>query len=82
MTTAGPLDCDELVELATAYLEGVLDLETRAQFDLHRIECAGCDNYVQQLLTTIETLRRTSAADELDPAFRERLLAAFRSRER
>ncbi len=71
------MDCDELVELATAYLEQVLDLETRAQFDLHLLDCPGCENYLQQLIATIETLNRTSD-DQLDPDFRRRLLQAFR----
>lgn len=78
-TDGAPLDCNELVELATEYLEGAMDLDTRAEFDLHRLECSGCDNYMQQLLTTIDTLRRTTDADDLDPEFRARLLAAFRS---
>jgi anti-sigma factor RsiW len=71
------MNCDELVELATAYLEQVLDPEARAEFDLHVLECPGCENYLQQLLTTIDTLNRTSD-DQLDPDFRQRLLQAFR----
>ncbi|WP_257000181.1 anti-sigma factor family protein, partial [Mycobacterium avium] len=39
-----PLDCNELVEIVTAYLDGSLDLETRARFDEHLLECDGCDN--------------------------------------
>lgn len=74
------MNCDELVELATAYLEQALDPETRAQFDLHLLDCPGCENYLQQLVATIETLNRTSD-DQLDPDFRRRLLQAFRDRE-
>ena len=31
--TTNPMDCNELVELVTAYLDGSLDLEDRARFD-------------------------------------------------
>ncbi|BBX36610.1 putative transmembrane anti-sigma factor [Mycolicibacterium mageritense DSM 44476 = CIP 104973] len=71
------MNCNELVELVTAYLEGTLDLETRARFDTHLLECDGCENYVQQLRVTVETLGRIPD-DNLDPAFRDRLLTAFR----
>ena len=73
-----PLDCNELVELVTGYLDGSLDLETRARFDLHLLECDGCENYLQQFRVTIETLGKISD-DQLDPTFRDRLLAAFHS---
>ncbi|WP_264073116.1 anti-sigma factor family protein, partial [Mycolicibacter minnesotensis] len=29
------MDCNELVELVTAYLDGALDPDTRARFDAH-----------------------------------------------
>lgn len=53
-----PLDCNELVEIVTAYLDGSLDLETRARFDEHLLECDGCDNYLQQFRVTISTVGR------------------------
>jgi anti-sigma factor RsiW len=40
------MDCNELVELVTAYLDGSLDLDTRARFDAHLVECDGCENYL------------------------------------
>lgn len=77
MSEAESMNCNELVELVTAYLEGALDLDSRARFDTHLSECDGCDNYLQQLRTTVETLGKVGG-DELDPAFRDRLLTAFR----
>ncbi len=79
MTATDPesMDCNELVELVTAYLDQALDLETRARFDMHLLECDGCENYLQQLRTTIGTLNQISD-DQLDPVFRNRLLSAFR----
>ena len=38
------MDCNELVELVTAYLDGALDPDTRARFDTHLLECEGCEN--------------------------------------
>jgi anti-sigma factor RsiW len=69
------MDCNELVELITAYLDDSLDPETRARFDMHLLECDGCVNYLQQFRATITTLGNIH--DELDPAFRHKLLAAL-----
>jgi anti-sigma factor RsiW len=71
------MDCNELVELVTAYLDGSLDLDTRARFDMHLLECDGCENYLQQLRETVRALGKIRH-DELDPAFRGRLLDAFK----
>ena len=80
MTEDRDLACAELVELVTAYLDGSLDAETRARFDTHLLDCEGCENYLQQFRTTVTTLHRVDriGADELDPAFRDKLLDAFR----
>lgn len=72
-----PLDCNELVEIVTAYLDGSLDLETRARFDEHLLECDGCDNYLQQFRVNIGTLGRIRES-ELAPEFRAQLLEVFK----
>ncbi|CAM3318799.1 anti-sigma factor family protein [Mycobacterium intermedium] len=74
--TSASMDCDELVELVTDYLEGTLDPAVRSRFEAHLGECDGCEHYVEQFRTTINTLGRVSA-DELDDDFRQRLLATF-----
>ncbi len=74
----GPMNCNELVELVTAYLDGALDLDTRARFDLHLLECDGCENYLEQFRSTIMTLGRISD-EEIDPVYRDRILEAFRN---
>jgi anti-sigma factor RsiW len=71
------MDCNELVELVTAYLDGSLDLDTRARFDMHLLDCDGCKNYLQQFRETVRTVGKIRD-DELDPAFRNRLLEAFK----
>ncbi|MDO3636368.1 zf-HC2 domain-containing protein [Mycolicibacterium sp. KC 300] len=73
----GDMDCNELVELVTAYLDGSLDPDTRARFDVHLVECDGCEHYLQQFRTTVDTLGRIGD-DAIEPAFRDRLLDAFR----
>lgn len=80
MTADDTMDCSELVELVTAYLDGALDLDTRARFDAHLLECDGCENYLQQLRGTIKTLDTLgkTGPETLDPTFRDKLLAAFR----
>ena len=65
------MDCNQLVELVTAYLDGSLDSKTRARFDEHLLECEGCENYLQQFRATVDTVGDPIA----DPA-RELLLAA------
>lgn len=77
MSAQRPLDCHELVELVTDYLDGTLDLDTRARFDEHLLGCEGCANYLQQFRATVATLGKVSE-DALDPRFRDKLLDAFR----
>ncbi|AKK30240.1 anti-sigma factor [Mycobacterium sp. EPa45] len=72
------MDCIELVELVTAYLDGSLDPQTRARFDLHLLDCDGCENYLQQFRVTIDTVGRITH-EQIDPEFRGRLLRAFRN---
>lgn len=74
--TTRPLDCNELVELVTAYLDDALDPDTRARVETHLQECDGCANYLQQYRETVRTVGNIGD-DELDPTFRNRLLDAF-----
>ena len=71
------MDCHELVELVTAYLDGSLDANTRERFDLHLLECDGCENYLQQFQVIVRALGSLGSED-VEPEFRDRLLHAFR----
>lgn len=71
------LDCQDLVELVTDYLEGALDEATAARVAGHLARCAGCANYLDQVRAAAGALGRVRA-EELDPALRARLLEAFR----
>jgi anti-sigma factor RsiW len=72
------MNCDEFVELVTAYLDGVLDPATEQRFVTHLAECDGCDRYLDQIRQTIGALGHLPA-DSLDPPARDRLLSAFRT---
>ena len=52
---AGDLDCNEIVELVTDYLEGTMDAHTAAAFEAHLTICEGCRRYLDQIRRTIET---------------------------
>ena len=70
------LRCIALVGLVTAYLDGELDANAgTCQPALRR--CAGCVQYVEQMRVTACTVGKIRDK-QLDPAFRDRLLDAFR----
>ena len=71
-----PLDCRQLVELVTDYLEGALGPDERTAVTHHLDECDGCDAYVAQMRETIRLTGSLSADDISDEACAA-LLAAF-----
>jgi anti-sigma factor RsiW len=76
------LNCDELVELVTEYLDGALDEETARRVTDHLDGCDGCTTYVEQVRQTITTLGSSPSDIGLTDEARNRLLAAFRDRRR
>jgi anti-sigma factor RsiW len=71
------LSCQELVELVTDYLEGVLREEERADLERHLEGCDGCREYIEQMRATVELTGSLTPAD-LAPEAEQALLAAFR----
>ena len=71
------LNCRELVELVTAYLEGDLSSGERKRFDAHLSACDGCTMYVEQMRRTIE-LAGTLRLEDVSREAEEALLGAFR----
>jgi anti-sigma factor RsiW len=69
------MNCDELVELVTDYLEDRLPAGDRVRFEAHLGECPGCDAYLAQirLLATLTPTVREPAVK----ALAARLLPAF-----
>ncbi len=77
MTEPASLNCQELVELVTDYLEDALEPSRRHAFELHISRCNGCRAYLDQLEATVR-LTGTLTPDDLAPHVEETLLAAFR----
>ena len=75
--TAKELSCQELVELVTDYLEGVLDPSRLAALDAHLAACDGCDTYVEQMRQTVAALRGLGDGETLFPQTRATVLAAL-----
>ena len=71
------LTCREVVELVTAYLEGALSTRDRVDFERHLVWCTWCQDYLEQVRTTIELTGRAEVEEPQSP-MRERLLDAFR----
>ena len=72
------LTCEELVELITDYLEGVMPPDDRDRFEDHLADCEGCRNYLAQMQRTIASAGSLSGESIPGPA-RARLLEAFRT---
>ena len=78
MSPPAPMDCQDLVELVTAYLEDGLTPADRMRFEAHLAECEGCEAYVGQIRITVALSSRT-VDDVLEPQMREELLEVFRA---
>lgn len=71
------LSCQELVELVTDYLEGVLDTEATTSFEEHLASCPGCTTYLDQLKVTASRLGEIPV-ETLSEEMQATLLSAFR----
>ena len=76
--TERSLDCDEFVELVTAYLDGALDDADRRRVDEHLELCDGCSTYLDQIRRTVAVAGQLPETDRLPDEGRARLLEAFR----
>ena len=72
------LNCQEVVELVTDYLEQALLPEMQAQFEEHIAECPGCDTYLEQVQQTIMLLRKLSE-QQMFPKTKQELVEIFRN---
>ncbi len=72
------LNCQELVELVTDYIEGALSAQERARFEAHLAKCTGCRNYLAQMRLTIRSVGRLSEED-IPAQARDDLLGVFRN---
>ncbi len=74
------MHCRMLVEEVTAWMEGELDTEQRAELELHLVTCVGCTAYVEQLRQTSRALSGTSPDEAPSDEVRGNLLDLFRQR--
>ena len=74
---AEDLECREVVEAVTDYLEGAMAPRDRLRFDHHLALCEGCQDYLEQMRTVIRVAGRP-AADVVPPETMAGLLRAFR----
>ena len=80
MSDIADIDCIELVELVTEYLDAALSEHDRARFEHHVAECPGCAEIFEQfraVITTTGALRPHDAAG-VAPETREQMLTVFR----
>lgn len=71
------MNCRELVELVTDYLDGTLDWETERRFTDHLTRCDGCVAYFEQIRQTIQALG-DQPAEDLPGEIQDALLHIFR----
>lgn len=72
------MNCKELVELVTEYLEGTLPPVERERFEAHLGTCSGCTHYLQQMRQTIYALGKVTE-ETIAPDARDELLQIFKN---
>jgi anti-sigma factor (TIGR02949 family) len=74
------LQCLELVDTLTEYLDGELNERQRRRIERHLEGCPGCRAALDQFQTVIRVAGRLTAADveRIDAMVRDRLLATLR----
>ena len=71
------LVCREVVELLNGYLDEALPADVRAAVEAHLAGCDGCTMVLEEFKQTI-AMTGMLTEDQVTPAQRETLLAAFR----
>ena len=73
-----PIECQQVVELVTAYVEGTLDAKDRKRLDAHFAACEHCNEYLAEIRETI-AITGAIAPDQLSDAALEDLTGVFRA---
>ena len=71
------MNCIQLVDLVTDYLEGSMPADQRARFEEHVAGCDGCTTYLEQFRITIR-LSGMLSEEQIATDARESLLSVFR----
>jgi anti-sigma factor RsiW len=72
------MNCNELVELVTDYLEGRLRPADLDRFEAHLEECDACVTYIEQIRASVAVLG-TLREETLPAGAADALLAEFRT---
>jgi len=72
------LNCNELVELVTEYLEDAMSAPERARLEKHLEGCRGCRAYLDQMRLTISAVGHLPA-EAVAPDAQQELLSVFRA---
>jgi anti-sigma factor RsiW len=71
------MDCNELVEVITDYIEGDLPAEDVTIFEKHLAECPGCQTYLEQMRRVIRAAGKLEE-QHIPSQGKEELLKVFR----
>jgi len=81
MTDSRPVQhgypCEEIVRLASEYLEGAMTPEEMTRFELHLNLCDGCSSFLDQVRTTA-VLAGSLPVEQIPDDLQTKLLLAFR----
>jgi anti-sigma factor RsiW len=72
------MNCRQIVELMTDYLEGALSASDRQRFESHMSGCDGCTEYLEQLRTTLGLAARV-VDESITADLEAELLHVFRN---
>ena len=81
MSSLRTITCQQLTEVITDYLEGVMPLERRAAFEAHLAICPGCVTYLEHMRQTVAATRALHPA-QVEATAPDDLLEAFRAWQR
>ena len=71
------MNCIQLVELVTDYLEGALTPRRRRAVEAHLAACVNCTAYLEQMRVTI-ALTGQLREDDVEPEAMDELMQLFR----
>ena len=71
------MNCREMAQFLSEYVDGDLDASIRGVIDAHGGECPPCRAFVRTLTRTVEAVRR-QPREPLPPALKEALCEALR----
>jgi anti-sigma factor RsiW len=77
MSELPEMPCQELVEVLTEYLDGVLGERDRLRLEAHLEECDACMAYLEQFRMVIASAGRIES-EQISPELETGLLNAFR----